>query len=177
MRKFIPLLAIVALIQASHAQSAFQASLTPDIALVEQGSLVEGLALNIWGDNEVRGINLGFVNQQSGNSLGFTWSFFGGTVENYKGVIFGGLFTQSTGDVVGWQSAAINLNQGSMKGLQTGLLNYSQNMTGLQLGFVNYAKQMHGVQIGLANIVEENPWFDAFPEKLAFAFPVVNWSF
>ena len=64
-----------------------------------------------------------------------------------------------------------------MKGLQTGLLNYSQNMTGLQLGFVNYAKQMHGVQIGLANIVEENPWFDAFPEKLAFAFPVVNWSF
>ncbi|MFU8848606.1 MAG: LA_2272 family surface repeat-containing protein [Opitutales bacterium] len=179
MKKIASLFALTAtaLAPVSQAESAFQASLTPEIALVEQGALVKGLALNIWGDNQVRGINLGFVNQQSRDSLGFTWSFLGGTVENYKGVIFGGFFTQSTGDVVGWQAALVNLNQGSMTGLQTGFLNYSQNMTGLQLGFINYAKQMHGVQIGLANIVEENPWFDAFPEKLAYGFPFVNWSF
>jgi len=144
----------------ARAESAFQVSLTPEIALVEPGLPVHGLALNIWGDNQVRGLNLGFVNQQSGDSVGFTWSLLGGTVENYRGILFGGLFTPSTGEVIGWQAAAINLNEGSMKGLQTGLFNYSQDLSGLQLGIVNYVNEMHGVQIGLVNIIEENPWFD-----------------
>lgn len=177
MKKIISLLSIFALAQAAHAAAGFQASLTPDIAIVDQGAPVKGLALNIWGDNQVRGADLGFVNQQSGDSIGFTLSILGGTVENYKGVIWGGFFTRSTGDVVGWQAAMININDGSLKGLQSGWVNVAQNVTGVQLGLVNYAKNLTGVQIGLANIVESNEWFTDFPTDLAKGFPFVNWSF
>ncbi|MFT4901055.1 MAG: hypothetical protein ACI81V_000322 [Lentimonas sp.] len=177
MKKIISLLSIIALGQGAQAAAGFQASLTPDIAIVDQGAAVKGLALNVWGDNQVRGVDIGFVNQQSGDSMGFTWSFLGGTVENYKGVIWGGFYTRATGDVVGWQSAMVNINDGSLTGLQSGLVNIAQDVTGVQLGLVNYTKRLNGVQIGLANIVERNSWFQDFPEELAKGFPFVNWSF
>jgi len=177
MKKIITLISVLALTPCAYADGPFQASLTPDIAILDKGATVEAFALNVWGDNEVHGLNLGLFNQQSGDSYGFTYSLLGGTVENYKGVIWGGFFTQATGDVVGWQAAMININQGTMTGLQSGLVNYSVDMTGLQLGFINYAKNLNGVQIGLANIVESNPWFSDMPEKLAMGFPIVNWSF
>lgn len=177
MKKLLVLLPAIILSYSAQATSAFQASLTPDIALVEQGATVKGLALNIWGDNEVQGLNLGFVNQQSGNSKGFTISLLGGTADDYTGVLWGGFFTLTTGDVVGWQGATVNISQGTMTGLQTGFVNITTDMTGLQLGFFNYAKSLNGVQIGLANIVESNPWFREAPQKLATGFPFVNWSF
>ena len=177
MKKIISLLSILAVAQGAHAAAGFQASLTPEIAVVEQGAAVKGVALNIWGDNQVRGLDLGFVNQQSGDSAGFTWSFLGGTVENYKGVIWGGFFTRSTGDVVGWQAAMINVNSGTLKGIQSGWVNVAQDVTGVQLGLINYTKNLNGVQIGLANIVESNEWFTEFPSELAKGFPFVNWSF
>lgn len=176
MKKIISLLALFALAQSGYS-AGFQASLTPDIALVNQGALVEGVALNIWGDNEVRGLDLGFVNQQSGSSKGFTISLLGGTVHNYSGVVWGGIFTKSTGDVVGWQAAAINISSGSIKGLQSGWVNIAQNMRGVQLGLVNYAKNAYGVQVGFVNIIESNEWFQDLPNDLAKGFPIVNWSF
>lgn len=177
MKNFLTLISIFTLSQVAQAASSFQVSLVPDVALVEQGALVEGLALNVWGDNQVRGIDLGFINQQSGNSMGFTWSILGGTVENYEGVIFGGIFTHSTGEVVGWQAAMINVSSGSIRGLQSGWVNIAQDVTGVQFGLINYTKRLNGVQIGFANIVETNPWFTELPTKLAKGFPIVNWSF
>lgn len=177
MKKAICLLSVLALAHTAHANGPIQLSLTPDIAILDQGATVEGLALNVWGDNEIHGINLGLFNQLSDDSYGFTWSLLGTTVENYKGILWGGIYVQSTGNVVGWQSGLININQGSMTGLQSGFVNIADDMTGLQLGMINYAKKLNGVQIGLANIVESNPWFTEAPEKLAMGFPFINWSF
>ncbi|MFP4674592.1 MAG: LA_2272 family surface repeat-containing protein [Opitutales bacterium] len=180
-KQFISILSVFAsalvIAHVSHAEAGFQASLTPEVAIVERGDTVEGLALNIWGENEVRGVDLGFVNGQVGDSSGFTLSLLGGYAENYRGVLWGGFFTVSRGDVIGWQAATVNINQGSLKGLQSGLVNLGVDVTGVQLGFVNYTRDLHGVQVGLANVVESNEWFKDLPNDLAKGFPIVNWSF
>ena len=62
-------------------------------------------------------------------------------------------------------------------GFQSGWINVSQEFHGLQLGLLNYAENLRGVQIGFVNIARNNPWFKEFPDKLATAFPFVNWSF
>jgi hypothetical protein len=41
-------------------------------------------------------------------------------------------------------------------------------MRGLQVGLVNYTETMHGVQVGVANIIQKG--------KIPFL-PIVNWSF
>lgn len=174
------LFAVATLVLVSHfasAERAFQLSLTPDIAIVPRGETVKGLSLNVWGENEVRGVNLGFVNGMVGDSVGFSYSILGTYAENYRGVLWGSFFAYTSGDVVGWQAAMVNINAGSFVGLQTGLLNVAAEAKGVQFGLVNYAENMHGVQIGLANIIKSNPWFSDFPEKLATGFPFVNWSF
>lgn len=97
--------------------------------------------------------------------------------QDYTGVIWGGIFVRSTGQVVGWQSAWININDQEITGLQSGLVNIANQANGLQLGFVNYAKNLNGVQIGFVNVVESNEWFTGLPTELAKGFPIVNWSF
>lgn len=177
MKKLLPLLGILALGNGLQADSGFQASLTPDIALVDSSEIISGVALNIWGENEVHGVDLGFVNGLSGESYGFSWSFLGTYAENYKGVLWGGLFVKTSGDMVGWQAGALNINQGTLKGLQSGWVNIAKDVTGVQLGLVNYTQNLNGIQIGFANIVTNNEWFSELPGELAVAFPIVNWSF
>lgn len=163
--------------QMAFADRPFQAALLPDVAIVPRGEPVRGVALNIWGENEVRGLSFGFVNGHVGESMGLSWSYIGTYAEDYTGVIWGGFFAYTTGDVVGWQSAFANINRGSFTGLQTGFLNYGNEVKGLQLGFVNYAENLHGVQVGFANIARNNAWFTGLPRDLATGFPFVNWSF
>lgn len=174
------ILLTASLLLATHlacAQSGFQASLTPDIAIVPKGDTVRGVALNIWGENQVNGLNLGLVNGMVGQSSGFSWSYIAAYAEDYRGVLWGGFFARSTGDVVGWQSAFVNISNGSLVGFQSGAVNIGSQVKGLQLGLVNYTQDLHGVQIGVLNIVRSNPWFTEFPNKLATGFPIVNWSF
>ena len=159
------------------ADRAFQLSLTPDIAIVPRGETVRGVALNVWGENQVNGLSLGFVNGLTGESTGLSWSFIGTYAESHTGVIWGGFFSHSSGHVVGWQAGMVNISQGSLVGLQSGLVNVGKDVKGLQWGLVNYTENLHGVQIGLVNIVTSNPWFSEFPNKLATGFPFVNWSF
>lgn len=128
-------------------ESAFQASLTPDIAVQSKTTEISGLSLNIWGENPQHGVALGFVNGSTGDSSGFSWALIANYDDSYTGV-------------------------------QMGFVNYSkQDFKGLQWGFVNYAEKLNGVQLGLVNIVEDNGWFDQFPNKLAKGFPFFNWSF
>lgn len=159
------------------AQSSFQLSLVPDAAIVPRGENVQGLALNVWGENEANGVTLGLVNGFVGQSSGFSYSLIGTYGYNYRGVAWGGLVTYFEGEVRGWQAGLLNSNTGTLVGLQTGLINYATNARGLQWGFLNYTDYLHGVQIGLVNIVGTNPAFTALPEKLAPVFPFVNWSF
>ena len=154
----------------------FQASLTPDMAVESKTTLIEGLSLNIWGENPQHGLTLGFVNGSTGESSGFTWGLINYS-ERYNGVSWG-LVNMNLDGYNGWQSGWVNLCKKDFVGLQSAwILNYAENMTGLQVGLVNYSEHLNGVQIGLANIAENNEWFDAFPNQLAKGFPILNWSF
>lgn len=177
MKKLLLIASLLFLTHLAVADRPFQAALTPDIAIVPRGETVRGLSLNIWNENQVNGLSLGFVNGHVGESSGFSWSFIGTYAESYTGVIWGGIFAYTTGDVVGWQSGMVNISQGSLTGLQSGLVNWGQDVKGVQFGLVNYTEYLHGVQIGLANVVTSNEWFTDLPGDLAKGFPVVNWSF
>ena len=177
MKKLLLTVSFLLVTQLAFADRPFQAALTPDIAIVPRGDTVRGLSLNIWGENEVRGVSLGFVNGHVGQSRGFSWSYIGTYAEDYTGVIWGGFFAHTTGEVVGWQQGMVNISRGSMTGFQSGLVNWSDEMKGLQLGLVNYTKDLHGVQVGLANVATNNTWFTGLPSDLATGFPFVNWSF
>ncbi|MCK5676229.1 MAG: hypothetical protein KAH99_04355 [Verrucomicrobia bacterium] len=48
----------------------FQASLTPDIAVEDRDTRINGIRLNIWGENPQSGFALGFVNSASEDSKG-----------------------------------------------------------------------------------------------------------
>lgn len=188
MKKTIVLIALVALAAQSKAESVaaatttssgdvgLQLSLTPDIALHPKDATVRGVSLGIWGENPQHSLTLGIVNGSTGESSGFSWAWGINYADSYKGVQWA-LVNVSKTRFVGWQGAAINVAQGDFTGLQTGFVNYGQNARGVQFGCVNYAEDLYGVQIGFLNIVKNNGWFDEFPNKLATAFPFVNWSF
>jgi len=177
MKKLLLSASLLCLANVANADRPFQLALLPDVAIVPRGETVRGVALNLWGENQVNGISLGLVNGLTGDSSGFSWSYLGTYAESYRGVIWGGFFVRSTGEVVGWQSGMINLSSGSLVGLQSGLVNVGADVRGVQLGLVNYTEQLHGVQVGLVNIVRTNPWFTDFPNRLSPVFPIVNWSF
>lgn len=170
-------------IVAANAQSnssddgkAIQLSLTPDIALYPRTTAINGVSLNIWGENPQNGCTLGFVNGSTGDSSGFSVGLVNYD-ETYTGVQFG-IVNYSQEDFTGWQHAAVNVCQGQFTGFQEGVVNVSDKAKGFQLGIVNYARELNGLQIGVANIAQNNEsWFDEFPNKLAPAFIIVNWSF
>jgi hypothetical protein len=137
-----------------------QLSLTPDIALQSKDTEIEGISLNIWGENPQRGAAIGFINGSRGDSNGFSLGLVN-YCETYWGVHFG-IVNTSSQLFVGWQD---------------GLVNISKEMHGFQSGFVNYTDSLTGAQVGLVCIVRDNPWFSEFPKKLAQGFPFVNWSF
>ena len=140
--------------------TAIQLTLTPAVALFPRTTVVRGVSLNIWGENEQTGLTLGIVNGSTGDSAGFTWGIVNYD-ESYHGVQWG----------------IVNFDQGSFVGFQDGLVNVTEDARGFQLGLVNYAERLDGLQIGLVNVAANNGWFDEFPDKLAKGFPIVNWSF
>ena len=156
-------------------ESAFQASLTPDIAIHSRTTQINGLALNIWGENPQSSLNIGLVNGSTGDSQGLSWGLVN-YADTYTGVAWG-FINVSREKFFGWQNGMVNYSQGTFTGLQSGWLNVAQEMHGLQWGFVNYAENLRGVQIGLVNCARNNSWFKEFPDKLAPCFPLVNWSF
>jgi len=154
----------------------FQASLTPDIAVQSRSTLINGLSLNIWGENPQHGLTLGFVNGSTGESSGFTWGLVNYS-ENYNGVQWGAVNVNYT-SYNGWQSGWANVAQGDFTGLQSAwIVNYARSMKGLQVGAINYTERLNGVQIGIVNVAQNNEWFSNFPDQLAKGFPILNWSF
>ncbi|MCE9614465.1 MAG: hypothetical protein K8T26_09325 [Lentisphaerae bacterium] len=159
------------------ANAPLQLSLTPDIALVDRSETVEGLILNIWGENQQSALALGLVNGSTGDSKGLSLAFILNYADNYTGVQWASV-NYTKGDFLGWQNGFVNYTDGRMKGLQTGLVNYAGDLTGLQFGFVNYAENAEtGVQIGLVNLLPANAWFTALPDELAPGMVLVNWRF
>jgi hypothetical protein len=154
-----------------------QLSLTPDVAIYDRQTRIEGFSLGIWSENPQTGFALGIVNGSTGDSAGFSLSLILNYADNYKGVQWS-LVNYVKKDITGWQHAIVNYTEGATKGLQTGVVNYTGNLKGLQLGVVNYAaKATSGVQIGVLNIIPENRWFTGLPNELAPGMVIVNWRF
>jgi hypothetical protein len=136
--------------------SPIQLSLVTPIQIVPQERPIGGFRFNlIYGRNtQVVGLDLGLVNHNTaGVSKGLQW----------------GLVSIVDADFNGWQAHSVNLTEGKVEGLQTGLYNTASSMSGVQLGFVNHAGKMHGLQIGIVNIIKTGGQFPVFP--------IVNWSF
>lgn len=157
----------------------FQASLTPEIAIHDSMTMIEGLTLSVWGENPQRALAIGIVNGSTGDSAGFSFGFLLNYADSYTGVIWAPV-NYTRGEVLGWQSGCLNYSEGRIKGLQTGWVNYAQRMKGVQLGFLNFVESADDVlvQIGLLNIIRSNQaWFANLPEELAPAMVFVNWKF
>lgn len=178
MKKSLAILVGVMGLGGALADSApLQLSLTPDYAFVDRNERIEGLSLNIWGENPQSALALGFVNGSTGESAGLSWAFILNYAENYKGVQWAAVnYTED--DFLGWQAAFVNYTGSTMKGLQTGWVNYAGTLTGVQFGLVNFAETAQtGVQIGLVNLLPENEWFSELPDALAPGMIFVNWCF
>jgi len=161
----------------SMASKPIQLSLTPDIAIYSRTTRIEGLSLNIWGENPQTSFALGIVNGFTGTSKGFALGLLLNYSDSYKGFQLGAV-NYAKGSMLGWQLGAVDYVEGSMKGLQTGLVNYTAHLQGVQLGVVNYAASATtGVQIGILNLIPTNKWFTNFPDEIAPGMVLVNWRF
>ncbi len=142
----------------------FQASLTPDIAIHDRDTEINGASIGVWNENPSPKFQwqLGFVNGATGDSVGVQWFVFLPTfynyAENYTGLQWGWV-NYASESMTGAQLGIVNIS-GTMKGLQWGTVNYCKDLTGLQLGLVNWAEHStSGVQLGLVNIIPQNEWF------------------
>ena len=175
MKKTLIIPAFLAGTVAVHADSIFQASLIPDIALHPRTTQINGFLLNIWGENPQTGVALGFINGSTDDSSGISLGLLNYS-EFYSGFQWG-IVNYNSRYFLGWQIGWVNWNHEYFKGLQWGLVNVANDAHGLQLGWFNYAQKLSGVQIGLVNIIKSNGWFDRMPDKLSKGFVLVNWSF
>jgi len=154
-----------------------QLSLTPDVAIFDTNTTIEGVSLSIWGENPQKAFALGFANGSRGESAGFSLGIILNYAETYKGVQWG-LVNYVSKDFYGWQDGLVNYTDNAMKGFQSGVVNCAGVLTGFQLGVVNYAaKADSGLQIGIVNVISENKWFSNFPSELATGMIIVNWRF
>jgi hypothetical protein len=162
MKRYILTLVAVLGAAGAHAEdtSFFQASLVPSIAIHSSDTRIEGIALSIWGENPQSAFAWGFLNGSTGDSSGLSLGL-ANYADSYTGVHLG----------------TVNWAKGTFVGVQSGLVNIAKEVRGVQFGTVNYCESMHGLQIGLVNIINDNPWFKDFPDKLAKGFVFVNWSF
>ena len=103
------------------AETAFQASLTPDAAIYPKTEKIEGFTLSIWGNNPQTAIALGIVNGTSGDSKGVSIGFanYGQT---YTGIQLG--FANADDDLKGIQIGVICSTKKTSSGIQIGLLNF-----------------------------------------------------
>lgn len=194
-KMFIATMCCMATAGAFAQSQAFQASFTPEVAVHDKDTRINGFTINFWGENPQSALAIGLVNGSTGNSHGFSFFPWIGALfnyaENYTGVHWGWV-NWTSGQFAGWQSGIFNYAD-NMIGAQTGIVNYTQNLTGfqwgiangcknfnagLQLGLANYAETAQkGLQIGLVNIMPQNEWFSEFPQELAKGMVICNWNF
>jgi len=178
MKKIVLLACLVVVFASGQAMAskAIQLSLTPDIALQPRGTHINGVSLNIWGQNPQTSFALGFVNGFDAMSKGFGLGLFNYS-DSYTGVQWGAV-NYTEGSFFGWQAGIVDYTVGTVQGIQTGFVNYAGQLRGVQIGLVNYAATTQtGVQIGLINIIPHNAWFTRFPDQIAPAMVILNWRF
>lgn len=134
----------------------------------------------LYGVNDnVRGLDIGLVNQTTGAQRGLQSGFvnltkdFHGWQNGFVNINEGkeksiglqtGFVSYVNGDFSGLQWGTINIVKGEYHGTQVGLFNSAGDLHGLQLGFINMSERIsEGVQIGLANVNEAKDPFWILP--------------
>ncbi len=142
----------------------FQLSLTPDIAIQSRATQINGVSLNIWGENPQRALTLGVINGSSGMSSGLSLAFLTNYAEDYSGA------------QVAW---FVNYCSGRLSGFELAFVNYASELHGMQLGLINFAEKVEkGLQIGVINVMKNNTyWFGGMPEQVAPMMVLVNWRY
>jgi len=179
MKKVVLLACLVVIVASSQAMAskALQLSLTPDIALHGRGTRINGVSLNIWGENPQTSFALGIVNGFDDMSKGFSLGLLLNYSDSYTGFQLG-CVNYTTGTFLGGQLGIFNYTVGTMQGVQLIGVNYAGRLRGVQIGLINYAAEVEsGVQIGLINIIPYNTWFTRFPDQIAPAMVLLNWRF
>jgi hypothetical protein len=164
-------------VMAIHAQkSSSQLSLTPRCALRSEDATIHGVSLDIRSQTPQHGVALGVVNGSSGKSSEFTMAALTNYNESYTGGAMN-LVNGSHTSFQDWHGGLVNYSEGKLGGLQSGWINYSEDIHGVQFGLINYTKKLRGAQVGLLNLALNNPCFKEFPNKLVSGDTLVNWSF
>jgi len=179
MKKIVLLACVLVLFVSSQAMAskAIQLSLTPDIALQPRGTHINGVSLNIWGENPQTSFALGFVNGFNDTSKGVGLGLFNYS-DNYTGFQLGFFLNYTESAFSGGQLGIVNYTVGSAQGIQLGGVNYAGRLRGVQLGIINYAAETEtGIQIGVINVIPPNTWFSRFPDEIAPAMVFLNWRF
>lgn len=156
-------------------EAGFQFALFPEVAIHSRETVIHGLTLNVFGQNEQHGLTLGIGNWMTGESSGFSLGWLN-SVESYQGVQLG-IVNYASENYSGLMVGIGNSVGGTFTGLQLGAFNRAKTCHGWQLGLFNYADDLHGLQIGAINIATKNTWFGDWPNQFAAVFPIVNWSF
>ncbi|RKZ13684.1 hypothetical protein DRQ50_10110 [bacterium] len=130
-------------------------ALTLGVHLVQQD--VHGLqltGLSNWVEGELRGGQYSFLLNRVGE--GFRGAQVATILNQSDGdgrwVQLGGVANVNVGDFVGVQMAGIvNHANANLAGVQTGILNYANDVQGVQVGILNLGRTFKGVQIGIIN--------------------------
>lgn len=169
---FIALAAALGFLPVQASAAFFQASLVPGVALHPEKEQINGLVLNVAGENPQNALALGIANISPGKSSGVSLALLFNIAENYTGlragmlnfggvtgVQMGGLnfFGSINGIQFGVMNASIGFgmgggDRGGVVGGQLGLINLTGKLSGAQLGFLNQTNgTMSGVQLGVVN--------------------------
>ena len=151
----VPLIILMASATGLRAQAKhpINLALVTPVQIQPAEDIISGFRFNlIYGRNAgMTGLDVGLANHVSGP---------------LHGVQLG--LVNMTDAGVGFQWAAVNLNEGEFEGLQWGWYNQTGLNNGLQLGLVNYAQKAKGIQVGLVNIIKQG---GQFPIMV-----IVNWG-
>ena len=73
----------------------------------------------------------------------------------------------------------LNYTGGTLRGLQTGVINLTGGLEGVQVGLVNYAQRVDsGLQVGLMNLIGNTEgWFENWPHEVGPGMILANWRF
>lgn len=138
--------------------SHLQVSLFHPLQFIPDNYSIDAFRLDlIYGVNQdLRGVDLGLVNEAGGSVKGFELGADNRVSKDFSGVQIG-LFNQVKWEYKGVQLGLLaNITGHSCDGVQVAIYNDAQeDMRGLQFGIVNHSGSLYGVQIGLINFNDD----------------------
>jgi len=115
-----------------------------------------GIAPVLWADEDVRGVQAGYVGNSAGGAVvGAQLSTVANVARSLRGAQITNVFNLVREESVGFQATTVvNWSSASFKGVQAStVVNYARGVRGLQVSAVtNVAERVGGAQIGIVNV-------------------------